>query len=79
MDETELGQRAHALPQLICFWWIRSGKVKNFRTGLVQVHRRYRLQKKIIKQKADFQNSLYHRRRDCNIFLPPEDSRFGWQ
>jgi hypothetical protein len=40
MDETELGQSAHALPQLPCFWWIRSGMVKNFRTGLVQVHRR---------------------------------------
>jgi hypothetical protein len=35
MDETELGQSAHALPQSISFWWIRSGKVKNFRTGLV--------------------------------------------
>jgi hypothetical protein len=40
MDESELGQRAHALPQFICFWWIWSGKVKNFRTGLVQDHRR---------------------------------------
>jgi hypothetical protein len=42
MDESELGQRAHALPQFICFWWIRSGKVKKLRTGLVQVHRRIR-------------------------------------
>jgi len=42
MDEKELGQRAHALPQLTCFWWIRSWKVKNFRTGLFQVHRRSR-------------------------------------
>jgi hypothetical protein len=40
MAETELGQSAHALPQMICFWWIRSGKVKNFRSGLFQVHRR---------------------------------------
>jgi hypothetical protein len=40
MAETKLGQSAHALPQFISFWWIWSGKVKNFRTGLVQVHRR---------------------------------------
>jgi hypothetical protein len=38
--EKELGQSAYALPQFACFWWIRSGKVKNSRTGLVQVHRR---------------------------------------
>jgi hypothetical protein len=41
MAETKLGHSAHALPQMTCFWWIRSGKVKNFSTGLFQVHRRY--------------------------------------
>jgi hypothetical protein len=40
MAETELGQRPHTLPQFACFWWIRSGKAKNFRSGLVHVHRR---------------------------------------
>jgi len=40
MDEKELGQCAHSLPQFICFWWIRSGMVKNFITGLFQDHRR---------------------------------------
>jgi hypothetical protein len=40
MVEMKLGQSAHALPQLACFWWIRSGMVKNFGTGLFQVHRR---------------------------------------
>jgi hypothetical protein len=37
MAEMRLGQNAYALPQLTCFRWIRSGKVKNFKTGLVQV------------------------------------------
>jgi hypothetical protein len=30
MVENELGQRAHTLPQLPWFWWVGSGKVKNF-------------------------------------------------
>jgi hypothetical protein len=44
MAETKLGQSAHALPQPVWFWENRSGKVKNFKTGLVQVHRRYTIQ-----------------------------------
>ncbi len=30
MGNTKLGQRFHVLPQFICFWWIRSVKLKNF-------------------------------------------------
>jgi hypothetical protein len=41
MVETKLGQSAYALPRFACFWWIWSGMVKNFKTGLFQVHRRY--------------------------------------
>ncbi len=31
--ETKMWQSAHALPHFASFWWIRSGKVKNFKSG----------------------------------------------